>query len=96
MQLTVIHHINVLLLRGTCQAISPVKLDALAPMQIDQLFGAHLHHAGDIQLHHLLQCQEDDIICSVDSLRYTVNMMSDRNTSSKIRIILHIVDPVSS
>lgn len=48
------HHLEIVRLARTCQAVAPVQIHALAPMQVQQLLGEDLDELGVVHAQQVL------------------------------------------
>jgi hypothetical protein len=63
------HHLQIICLARTCQAVPPVQIHALSAMQIQQLFGEDIDQLGIVHGEQEGERAEVDVICGVDGLR---------------------------
>lgn len=93
-ELTMIDHLQILLLRRTRLRVSPINIEPLSTVQIDQLLGKDLDHFRSFEREELLERQEVDVVRAVDSERNAKDLVCDCNWAGLAMLGVHArLDP---
>lgn len=88
----VAHHLEVVVLRGAGEGVSPEEVHALAAVQVEELLGEQLDDALVAELDELLQRGEVDVIRGIDGLGDAEDVVGDGEAAAQLGRVLDVVD----
>lgn len=85
-------HLKIVLLGGTGEGVSPEEVHALTTVQIHELFGKDGDDLGIVESLQLLEGGKVNVVCRIDGLSDTKNVVGDGEATAQLGRILDIVN----